>query len=426
MRGLGLRALRLIALAAIVTVLLAACGAASPPSVPLTPGTSAAPAPAASVGSAPATSAPPPSAEIVLPTPLAAWPLDGDGAGSPGEPLTFVGTHQFDHGAVVLDGVTGYGTTAGPGPLDTTASFTVAAWVTVGEKSPFGNVLSQVGETAAAFYLGLGEGDWAFSMKDLDTNDPGHTVRAQGSPAAIDPAAWVHVAGVFDEPAGQIRLYVDGKRTAETSFDAPWQAPGAMMVGGSKARGGPSDFWPGAIDAATVYQSALTDDEIERLRDASRPTASAPVLAAAQDASALEVFRGTWDYPVTDADPKQLRQIAADGAAEAGKPEAKVALRFGFDGDRWWQGLVLDGELWLLHGVPEGDNGVMAVDGDALTMTNGRDGWMTYHWDIARKRLTLALLECVSQDRSGECPDKDIVSLINSHAFTRSGTDPTY
>ena len=129
---------------------------------------------------------------------------------------------------------------------------------------------------------------------------------------------------MFDQPGGKIRLYVDGKRAAETSFDAPWQARGAMLVGGSKARGGLSDFWPGAIDAATVYQAALTDHEIERLRDASRPTAIAPVLEPASDVAALEVLRGTWDYPVTDADPKELRQMMADAAAEAGKPGAEV------------------------------------------------------------------------------------------------------
>ncbi len=410
MRGLFLRAFRQVAILAVVTALLAACTASIAPSVPPTPRTSATPAPAASVE----------------PTPLAAWQLDTNGDGSPGEPLSFVGAHEFDHGAVVLDGVTGYGATTGAGPLDTTASFSVAAWVTVSEPSAFGSVLSQIGETAAAFYLGVGEADWAFSMKDADTNIAGHTFRARATRPVIDPAAWVHVAGMFDEPVGKIRLYIDGRRAAETSFDAPWQARGAMVVGGSKARGGPADFWPGAIDAATVFQAALTDDEIERLRDASRPTAIAPVLEPPPEVAALEVFRGTWDYPVTDADPKQFRQMVADAAAEAGKPGATVALRFGFDGERWWLGFVLDGELWLLGGVPEGDLGVMTVDGDKLTMTNGRDGWMTYRWAVSRGRLTLAMVECVNQTRSGECPGKDVVSLMTSHTFTRSGTDPSY
>ena len=155
MRGLFPRAFRPITTAAVVTVLLAACTASSVPSISPPPSASATPAPAASIEPTTASSTP---AASVEPTALAAWPLDTNGAGSPGDPLTFVGTHEFGHGAVVLDGVTAYGATAGAGPLDTTASFTVAAWVTLSEQSPFGSVLSQVGDTAAAFYLGMGEG----------------------------------------------------------------------------------------------------------------------------------------------------------------------------------------------------------------------------------------------------------------------------
>ena len=173
-----------------------------------------------------------------------------------------------------------------------------------------------------------------------------------------------------------IRLYVDGKRAAETAFDAPWQAGGALMVGGSKARGGLSDFWPGAIDAATVYQAALTDDEIERLRDASRPTAAAPVLRRRRTSRPSRSSAEPGTTRSRTRTPKELRQMMVDAAAEAGKPEAKVALRFGFDGDRWWLGFVLDGELWLVNGIPEGDLGSMTVDGGTLTMTNGRDGWI--------------------------------------------------
>ena len=155
---------------------------------------------------------------------------------------------------------------------------------------------------------------------------------------------------------------------------------------------------------------------------------SAPAVQAAltSDPAALEVFRGTWDYEVTDADPSELREWMADVAAEAGEPGAAVTVRFGFDHDRWWIGFFLDGGLWLLHGVPEGDGGVMTVDGDTLTMTNGTDGWMTYRWAVDGEQLTLDLVDCVNQARSGECIGKDEVSLLTSRTLTRSGTDPTY
>src|SRR4051794_14981025 len=422
MRGLFLRAFRLVAVPALVTILIAACsGSAAPTSAP-TNAPSAAETNSSRNTPTPGTPPTPAPSATAEPIPLAAWHLDADGTGSPGEPLTFVGTHAFDHG-VVLDGVTGYGATPDAGPLDTTSSFTVAAWVSVSDKTAFASALSQVGETAAAFYLGVGEGDWAFSMKDLDSNAEGHTFRARGASPVVDPASWVHLAGVFDQPAAKIRLYVDGKPAAETSFNAPWQAHGALMAGGSKTRGALSDYWPGAIDAATVYQAALTEGAIARLRDVTRPTAVPPVLPVPAD-PALAVLHGTWDYPVAAKDPSELRQMIADAAAEAGKPEANVSLRFGFDGDRWWQGFVLDGELWLLHGVPEGDGGVMTVDGDKLTMTNAGGGRTRVRWTTAGDQLKLALTDCV--DQSGECPDKDVVSLMTSHTFSRSGTDPTY
>ena len=70
------------------------------------------------------------------------------------------------------------GATSGAGPLDTTASFTVAAWVTVSAKAPFPSVVSQAGDTSVAFVLGVGRGQWTFSMSNGDTSVSGSAVRA--------------------------------------------------------------------------------------------------------------------------------------------------------------------------------------------------------------------------------------------------------
>ena len=95
----------------------------------------------------------------------------------------------------------------------------------------------------------------------------------------VDPDAWVHVVGVFDESAGEIRFYLDGELAAETPFDAPWQADGPITVGASRAHAGPADFWPGAIAEARVYQTALTDEDVRQLRDETRPATQAPRLS---------------------------------------------------------------------------------------------------------------------------------------------------
>jgi hypothetical protein len=50
-------------------------------------------------------------------------------------------------------------------------------------------------------------------------------------------------------------------------------------------------------------------------------------------------------------------------AAAVGLPDADVKVRLGFSDDTWWQGFVLDDELWLVDGVPEGDGGTFSIHG---------------------------------------------------------------
>ena len=146
---------------------------------------------------------------------------------------------------------------------------------------------------------------------------------------------------MFDQPTGKIRLYVDGKRAAETAFDAPWQAGGALMVGGSKAHGALSDFWPGAIDAATMYQAALTDDEIERLHRCRPPNGDRCPCSSRRPTSRTRDVSGERDYPITNG-PAELGQMTRMRRGKPGKPDEEVALRFSFNGDRCVEGFVLD------------------------------------------------------------------------------------
>ena len=213
------------------------------------------------------------------PAPSLAWTLDADGkARAGGRGLTFTGGYTPAERAVAFDGVTGYAHAEGRGALTTTDSFTVAAWVTLGARPEFATVVSQSGELASPFFLGVGEGSWVFAMKDADTNEPGHTIRALGARPTADPDHWIHLAGVYDKPAGAIRLYVDGKRAAERPFQKPWQATGSLVVGAAQAHGAMENFWPGAIGDVRVYPIALDDRQVRTLLDDSRPTAGPPPM----------------------------------------------------------------------------------------------------------------------------------------------------
>ena len=98
----------------------------------------------------------PSASPTLLPSPLAVWELDGNGQGAPGDTLTFVGGYEFGKDSVVLDGLTAFGGTGASGPLDTTASYTAAAWVTLDDPAEYAVAVSQLGDVAAAFFLGVG------------------------------------------------------------------------------------------------------------------------------------------------------------------------------------------------------------------------------------------------------------------------------
>lgn len=232
--------------------------------------TAASPAPQASATLTPSASAEPMAA------PINAWDLRGTGQATAGDAdLTLDGGHQSSTESVAFDGVSGWGGTDGPGPVNTIASFSVAAWVSLAEQRDFAVAVSQQGEVAGAFFLGVAEGKWDFTMKDADTNEPGHSIRA-GAAVAEPGTEWVHLLGVYDDAEGEIRLYVDGQLAATVPFAAAWQAEGPLTVAVAQAHSVQADFWPGAISDVRAYDVALTDRAAVDVFADNAPTSSPP------------------------------------------------------------------------------------------------------------------------------------------------------
>ena len=191
-------------------------------------------------------------------------------------PLTREGGTERQGDILITDGATGFGSTAAPDDFDLTKSFTVAAWVSArADADPFATAVSQVGDVAAGFFLGAAEGVPAFSMKDADTNDEGHTTRAMAE-EPMDPGEWVHLAGVFDADKGEITLFIDGKQAAVTPFSTPFQPHGLLTVGRSQAHATPSDFWAGAITEVRIIPAVSSSEEIAQLMTESQPKARRP------------------------------------------------------------------------------------------------------------------------------------------------------
>jgi thiol-disulfide isomerase/thioredoxin len=144
--------------------------------------------------------------------------------------------------------------------LDTSKDFSVSAWVWLADTCGWHTAISQDATEVSAFYLQYSAVDnaWAFSMLS-DDSVRAHPARAVAPPAPR-VAEWQHLAGVHDTEAGQLRLYIDGRRAATAPFSGRWPATGSFVVGRGLF-GGPADWFAGGIDQIRVWSRALSDTE---------------------------------------------------------------------------------------------------------------------------------------------------------------------
>jgi hypothetical protein len=408
----------LIPMLVITSVLLAACATKNE----LPPEVATATVAVASAPASPTLSGKPLS--------VAAWNLDGDGTASAGDSaLEFSGAYEFSDTAVSLDGYTGNASTSAPGPIDTTASFSVSAWVNYADRvSDISVAVSQLGEVTGLFGLGVGDtGQWMFAMKTEDRTGPQLSVRTNGS-QAIPSKSWTHLVGIYDKEAGVIRLYVNGKPQAEAAFTAPLKANGPLAVGRSQFDSHPGNFWPGAIGEVAVYQAALTPEQVAEIYQTTKPSSPPPPQPAPDPSTyANGILNGTWDFVVSDEDARQF--FLSDYGVKADD----VRVRLGFNNHQWYEAAVFDGKLYLHNGVPEGDGGTFHIKGDRLIQIGGQGRvQVAYTWVLDGDQLTLtAVEECDVTSTGLNCRDDrsqmdPIMIMITEHTYTKSGDDGSY
>jgi hypothetical protein len=156
-----------------------------------------------------------------------------------------------------------------PGPVvRTDASFTVTAWVNLAvADTTWHTVLSQDGNRTSGFELGY-RGDtnrWTFRMPTADVDSP--NVIEVDDASGVVAGQWTYLAAVYDQGAGQLRLYVSdqvaGPRLAgQTEMNTGWNATGALQVGRGKKAGGVVAPFAGVIDDVHVWTGVRTADQI--------------------------------------------------------------------------------------------------------------------------------------------------------------------
>ncbi|MFC4119015.1 protein kinase domain-containing protein [Nonomuraea zeae] len=183
-------------------------------------------------------------------------------------------------GALLFDGVKGYAATSGTTVADPARSFTVAARARIDRlpaTSAFAAVLSQDSTQDVFAYTlqhlrctGADEPDgfcpargsyWTFSVHGTNSFDAERVVAATGAKLGT----WVHLTAVYDRqagPAGEIRIYVDGRLDGVKALTEPVRLASGPFYLGRATYVTPVDFWPGAVADVAVWPRALSNEEV--------------------------------------------------------------------------------------------------------------------------------------------------------------------
>ncbi|WP_405737017.1 LamG-like jellyroll fold domain-containing protein [Streptomyces sp. NBC_01537] len=157
-----------------------------------------------------------------------------------------------------LTGTTGYGAATGPA-VDTSKSYTVSAWVKLNSLAANSTFISQPGATnygpGLQLYYSSGAQAWAFGRRSADVAG-GPWRAAYGSKATT--GQWTHLVGVYDAPAQELRLYVNGKLTGTQAWTyTPWNATGPLQIGRTVSGGGYVEYANASISNIRLYPTAL-------------------------------------------------------------------------------------------------------------------------------------------------------------------------
>lgn len=198
------------------------------------------------------------------------WPLDGTGADRSGHdhPVTLGSGASWSAlragGDLSLDGGSGaYAATSSV--LDTTAPFTVSAWVRLSDDpaSPakldtMYTAVSQDGASASRFLLQYDPafGTWAFKVRGEDQSTKVSAVATTAAQLGV----WTHLTGVWD--GTRIQLYVGGVLQESVATTLSWASPQGFNIGRAKWDGAPVNRFKGAVDDVRAYDRALSAAEV--------------------------------------------------------------------------------------------------------------------------------------------------------------------
>ncbi|MGI5525834.1 LamG domain-containing protein [Micromonospora sp. CA-259024] len=271
-------------------------------------------------------------------------------------------------------GTQGWLSAAGTG-LDTSGSFSVAAWVKRPAAACTGNqsAVSIDGSNTSAFRLtyDCATAKWHLRVANLDQTVPLLADASASTPAP--DGKWVHLAGVWDETEQRVRLFVNGQRVADVTPDATWlstrgggwKATGQLAVGRDRASGVPGNGFTGEVRELRLWNRAIASDDILGTdKDLEAGTQDYPGLLAPQQVArwTFDSGLGSCEDPISDGTYwSPIPDLHLQGCTDPYSPEQTV----GYTGESH-NG---NSALWFNNTQPDGygSNG----DGRGHAVTSG-------------------------------------------------------
>lgn len=151
-----------------------------------------------------------------------------------------------------------------PTAVDTSDSYSVAAWVRPTNVTGFRTFVAIDGVNISPFYLQMDAGVLKFTQRTTDSISTSAAVSVNGPTAAVN--TWYHLVGVHDKTNQVMRFYVNGVLQGTTPYTSAWKATGTTTIGRGKWNGAGVDFVQGNIDEVRFYDKVLTQAEITALQ----------------------------------------------------------------------------------------------------------------------------------------------------------------
>ncbi len=189
------------------------------------------------------------------------------------------GKTRFDLDGARVDGKAGRGTLSFGGdpafatvaPLDPfhlSGALTISVWVRPDTLGANGYVLSKHGWN---IYIGT---DLIPRFETRNAADNAWDTLA--ATAALPRGKWSHIAAVFDPAAERLKLYLDGRLSAEQPrTDGKLGAAESYPLELGRYNAGKSQYFVGELDSLRVYDRALAADAVLKLHDTEKPVVGA-------------------------------------------------------------------------------------------------------------------------------------------------------